>query len=315
MVSVWYQTQRGRVEGMSTASQPIVVTGANGLVGSRVSAVLSERGVPVRAVVRRAGTAPELPGVEEVVGEFHDREFMAGVANGAAAVVHTVHPMGDDDLQAIAVEWAGTLAEAVRDAGVGLFVHVSTTSVYEREAETGDVDEASALVDDSANLYSVTKRDTERAIEAVEGMTRVMVRPTAILGPGETSVWNTLRPEAARDEAEARTDDPDRTFGWVHLSDLADLIADIATGKIATSDDPERGPVPGAVTAVNAVSGNVGLGEYLAPVCEAVGVEPVWETRPGFRGELLADRARAWGWSPKVGFDDAMAELIDGLAT
>lgn len=302
------------MDDMDTARQPIVVTGANGLVGARVCAVLSGRGVPVRAVVRREGTAPELPGVEETVGEFHDREFATRVASGAAAVVHTVHPMGDDDLQATAVEWASSLAKAVRDAGVELFVQVSTTSVYKREAGTGDVHESSEIVDDSANLYSVTKRDTERAIAAVDGMTRVMVRPTSIFGPGETSIWNTIRPQAAREEAEARTDDPDRTFGYVHVSDLADLIADIATGAVAPSADPAEGPAPGEVTAVNAVSGTVAYREYLAPVCEALGVEPIWEERPAFRAELLAERARAWGWSPKVGFDEAMEELLDGLA-
>ena len=38
--------------------QPVVVTGANGLVGSHVCAALAQRGVAVRAVVRRSGTAP-----------------------------------------------------------------------------------------------------------------------------------------------------------------------------------------------------------------------------------------------------------------
>lgn len=300
---------------METNTHTIVVTGANGLVGARVCAVLSERGVPVRAVVRREGSAPRLPGIDEVVGEFHDPEFAARFARGAAAVVHTVHPMGDDDLQATAVDWAASLAQAVRDAGVELFVQVSTTSVYERVADTGDVDEHAKLVDDSANLYAVTKRDTERAIEAVDGMTRVMVRPTSIFGPGETSIWNTVRPEGIREKAEDRTDDPDRTFGYVHVTDLAELIADIATGKIAPSADPEEGPVAGEVTAVNAVSGTVAYREYLGPVCEALGVDPIWEQRPAFRAELLADRARSWGWAPKVSFEESMAELLDGLAS
>lgn len=293
--------------------RPIVVTGANGLVGARVCAVLSSRGVPVRAIVRREGSAPQLPGVEERVGEFHDRDVALEACRGAAAAIHTVHPMGDDDLQADAVGWAGAFAEAARDAGVPLFVHVSTTSVYEREAETGDVDENSALVLDSANLYSVTKRDTERAIGAVDGMTRVLVRPTAILGNSENSVWNTLRPQDARDSQEGRVDDPDRTFGWVHVRDLAELIVDIATGRIATAAEQQDGPVEGEVTAVNAVSGNVRMRDYLEPVCEAVGVEPRWETRQAFRASLLADRARNWGWNPTMSFDESMAELIGNL--
>ena len=298
----------------TTATGPVVVTGANGFVGSHVCRALVDRGAGVRALVRRAGTAPDLDGVEEVVGDFTDAAFAGQACAGASAVVHTVHPMGDEDgLQAKSVAWSRALAEAARDASVPLFVHVSTTSVYEREGDTGDVDELSPLVDDDANEYSVTKRDTDQALGEVDGITRVLVRPTAILGAGESSIWNTLRPEDMRTDESARTDDPERTFGWVHVTDLADLIADIATGSIALNADSSAGPVPAMATPVNAVSGNVRLGEYIAPVCAAVGVEPVWQERNAFRAHLLAERARAWGWSPKVTFEEAMSEVVAGL--
>ena len=52
----------------------VVVTGANGLVGSHVVSALGERGATVRAVVRRVGTAPQHPGVEEHVGDFADSD-------------------------------------------------------------------------------------------------------------------------------------------------------------------------------------------------------------------------------------------------
>lgn len=293
---------------------PVVVTGANGFVGSHVTAALAQRGgARVRAVVRKAGTAPQLPGVEEVVGEFQDPAFASAVCSGARAVVNTVHPMRDDDSQADAVPWAAALAKTAREAGVERFVHVSTTSVYERGEETGDVDEGSALVDDSANEYSVTKRATDDAIAEVDGITRVIVRPTSILGPGESSIWNTLRPREIRGDEDARRDDPDRTFGWVHVSDLAALIADVATGAIPLAADPADGPVEGAATPINAVSGNVALRDYLGRVAEAAGVEPVWERRSSFRSQLRADRARAWGWAPEVTFEEAMAELVAGL--
>lgn len=291
----------------------IVVTGANGLVGSHVCKALAERGARIRAVVRRAGAAPSLPGLEEVVGEFQDPAFAASICDGADAVVQTVHPMRDDDLQTSSAGWSQQFAVAARDAGVPLYVHISTTSVYHRDETTGDIDEHSKLVDDDADDYAVTKRATDDALRAVDGITRVFVHPTAVLGKGEWSVWNVRRPQAIRDDASFRRDDPDRTFGWVHIDDLADLIADIATGAIAPADDPERGPVPGEATSVNAISGNVPMRDYIAPVAAAVGVEPEWEQRPAFRAKLLANRAKAWGWQPKVTFEDAMQELVDGL--
>jgi len=130
----------------------VVVTGANGFVGARVCRALVERGATVRAVVRRPGTAPDVDGVEEHVGDFLDPELAPAVVAGATAVVTTVHPMGDDreTQQRVSVEGTAALARLARDAGVGL--------------------------------------------------TRVLVRPPAILGSGDTSIWNTLRPASMRDD-------------------------------------------------------------------------------------------------------------------
>ena len=110
-------------------SEPVVViTGANGLVGSRTCAVLVGHGATVRAVVRRPGAAPPLAGVEEWVGDFHNADFAGSVVRGASAVVTTVHPMGSDRAtqHRIAVEGTPVIARAARDAGVARLVHVST---------------------------------------------------------------------------------------------------------------------------------------------------------------------------------------------
>ena len=109
-----------------TTAPVVVVTGANGLVGARTCAALTERGATVRAVVRREGSAPALPGVEEWVGEFFDPELAAARRRGADAVVTTVHPMGSDreTQHRIAVEGTPVLARAARDAGVDRLVHV-----------------------------------------------------------------------------------------------------------------------------------------------------------------------------------------------
>ena len=296
-------------------SGPIVVTGANGLVGARVCAVLSERGVTVRAVVRRAGTAPSLPGVLEWVGDFHDEGVAAAVTDGASAVVTTVHPMGSDleTQRAIGVEGTPVLARAARDAEVERFVHISTAAVYDRAPEAGDVTETSPLVGDGGGDYPVTKRDTDAALAEVAGLTTVLLRPPAILGAGSSSVWNTLRPKAMREREEARHARPDATFPWVHVDDLARLAADVAAGVIATSTDAARGPVAGATTPLNVAAGPATQADYYRAVCGAVGVEPVWDDGPAWTGQISSARAHAWGWAPSVSLEDALAEIRTGL--
>lgn len=289
----------------------VVVTGANGLVGSRTCAALVERGATVRAAVRRPGTAPVLAGVEERVGDFTDPGFAAAVVKDASAVVTTVHPMGSDleTQYRIGVEGTPVVARAAVEASLDRLVHISTAGVYDRSPGVGDVDESSPLVANDAGAYPTTKRDTDAALADVDGITRVLLRPPAILGPGESSVWNALRPAAIRDDEQARHAVPQQTFAWVHVDDLATLAADIASGRVAISTDPEAGPVAGACTAVNVAAGAATVRDYHETVTGALGVEPIWDDAPAWTGQILAGRARGWGWTPTVDLTRALAEI------
>jgi nucleoside-diphosphate-sugar epimerase len=288
----------------NSLSAPIVVTGANGLVGSQVCQSLVDRGAAVRAVVRRAGTAPRLSGVEEHVGEFGDPEFAETVVQGAAAMVTTVHPMGSDRAtqHQVGVVDTSTLVRAARDAGVSRVVHISTAAVYDRSPEAGDIDESSPLVPDDAGDYPVTKRDTDAALEEVDGVTGILIRPPAILGSGESSMWNSLHPARIAQDAHARQAVPEATFA-----------ADLATGTIASANDPQDGPVQNAWTAVNLAARSATARDYYGTVASAVGVEPDWQDEPAWVGEILATRARGWGWAPQVDLHHALAEIDSGL--
>ncbi len=300
---------------MSSSASVAVVTGANGLVGSRVCEALVERGVRARAIVRRAGTAPALPGVAEVVGDFAEPKFAASVVSGASSVVTTVHPMGSDRGTQERIGVAGTLvvARAAASAGVGRLVHISTAAVYDRSPEIGDIDEASALVGDDAGDYAVTKRDTDMALAGVDGITRVLLRPPAILGPGPTSVWNTLRPAVMREDERARSAIADATFAWVHVADLASLAADLASGRISDAADQASGPGANACIPLNVAAARATQRDYYEVVTGALGVDPVWEEAPAWTGRILADRARGWGWAPTIDLAQASDEIAAGL--
>jgi nucleoside-diphosphate-sugar epimerase len=301
------------VDDVATPSPVVVVTGANGLVGATVCRALVERSAQVRAVGRRAGSAPAFDGVTEHVGDFADESFAREVTQGADAVVTTVHPMGSSrEVQhRVAVEGTPVLARAARDAGVARLVHVSTTGVYDRSPGITDVAEDGALAPEGSGDYPDTKNATDAALTQDGGLTTVLVRPPAIIGAGDTSVWNTLRPRAIRDGE--RRANPVQTWAWVHVDDLAALIADVATGAIATADDPQRGPVAGGTTPVIVAGEAATWRDYLATVTDALGVAPEWTDEPVWTGQLRTDRARRWGWAPKVSLAQAMDELRRGL--
>jgi 2-alkyl-3-oxoalkanoate reductase len=293
----------------------VVVTGANGLVGSRLCVALAGRGATVRAVTRRTGVAPALAGVAEHVGDFADSGFATTLLAGADAAITTVHPMGSagDVQRRVGVEGTRTFALAAAAAGVQRFVHVSTAAVYDRSPGAGDVDESSELVDADADDYPVTKRDADLALAAVDGLTRVLLRPPAILGAGESSIWNAVRPAAIRKDETARHAVPHQSWPWVHVDDLVALAADVATGRIAASADPETGPVTGGCTPVNVAAGPATLRDYYETVTSAVGVAPIWDEAPAWTGRLLADRAHSWGWAPAVDLETALDEIALGL--
>jgi nucleoside-diphosphate-sugar epimerase len=211
----------------------------------------------------------------------------------------------------VGVEGTPVLARAARDAGVARLVHVSTAGVYDLSAGVGDVAEDGALLPEGSGDYPDTKNATDAALARIDGLTTVLVRPPAILGAGETSVWNTLRPRAI-----ARggfRENPARTWSWVHVDDLAAFLADVATGAVAPADDPERGPVAGSTTPVIVAGEPATWRDYLGTVSDALGIAPEWTDEPVWTGRLLTDRAHGWGWAPRVGLAQALDELRRGL--
>ena len=130
---------------------------------------------------------------------------------------------------------------------------------------------------DDANAYAATKRDTDAALAEVDGITRVILRPPAILGAGESSIWNSVRPAEIRDDPQAppRRARPD--FAWVHVDDLAALAAAVASGRVAAVDGPRDRPVDGGCTAVNVAAEAGTVRDYYETVTTALGLEPVWD--------------------------------------
>jgi uncharacterized protein YbjT (DUF2867 family) len=70
-----------------TQLPPVLVTGATGRVGRAVVGLLTEAGVPVRALTRRSAAAAELPaGVEVVTGDLTAPESLDAALRGAGTV-------------------------------------------------------------------------------------------------------------------------------------------------------------------------------------------------------------------------------------
>jgi uncharacterized protein YbjT (DUF2867 family) len=108
-----------------------LVVGATGQVGAEVVRQLSERGVQVRALVRRGSRTraiEELPGVELVEGDLFDRGIAERVVTGCEHVIATangVTPRRRGDTGRLEKDAYPRLIGAAQDAGVQRFVYLS----------------------------------------------------------------------------------------------------------------------------------------------------------------------------------------------
>ena len=284
----------------------VLVTGANGFVGSHVCQRLAEQGVRVRALVRRKGETPELqhPGIEEGEGEFTDATDCKRAVPGADAVVHCAATAGDDIDHVRHVNTHGTqsIANAALDEGMDRFVHISTGAVYDRD-ERAVVDEDTPMVDEGAP-YAVTKAEAEEVVHNYheEGLPTVILRPPAILGVGPTSTWGSRVPGMVLDGELTTQTSGETTLAWVHVDDLVDAVA------LALNEDTAVGRT------YNVVGGHTTWQRYVDDIRSWADEElpsPFPEgAEAGWQGEFTTDRIRdELGWEPARSYEQAMEEI------
>ena len=118
----------------------ILVTGANGFVGGHVVRALVDAGERVRALVRDAGGAGALDGVdcELARGDVTDPASLRAATEGCTTVVHLVAILTGKpgDFDRVMTEGTRSLLDAARDAGVSRFVQMSALGTSEATKDT-----------------------------------------------------------------------------------------------------------------------------------------------------------------------------------
>jgi 2-alkyl-3-oxoalkanoate reductase len=281
----------------------VLLTGATGFVGGRVTRRLRERGDEVVALVRSPADHLEAWDVDQHVGELTDVATLTTLLADADAVVHAAASLDDDLASARRVNRDGTAAivDAALSAGRRRLVHVSTTSVYDRRAAgDAEISETHALVT-SGPAYALTKAEAEAEVArgVTGGLRALVLRPPAVLGAGPTSTWGTHVPRRVRDRA-LPPRDPAATFAWVHVEDLVDVVL---AGVDSTVE-----------ATVNVVGGHTTFGVYLDRIARIVGAVPSQVTGTSapadWRGQLATGRLRrVLGARPRRSFDEALDEI------
>jgi nucleoside-diphosphate-sugar epimerase len=177
----------------------VLVTGATGFLGGAVARRLHAAGHEVLATGRSPvrGAALAQTGPRFVAADLTNREGAEALCRDQDWIVHCAalsSPWGAYPLFHDAnVVATSNLVGAASRAGVGRFVHISTPSLYMGGGSRFDVREDDPLPA-PVNAYAATKREAEKVVRAAReaGLRSVILRPRALFGPGDTTLFPRL---------------------------------------------------------------------------------------------------------------------------
>jgi dihydroflavonol-4-reductase len=176
------------------------VTGATGLLGSRIVEQLLAGGGEVTALVRdrrrAAALLPDHPGLTVVTGDITELDSYRDHLRGKAAVFHTAayfreyfQPGPDlDQLDRVNVQAVEELLLASAAAGIPVVVHTSSTTVLERRPGRVIDEDSRPARDQPPNAYRDSKVRAETVVaRCVErtGLRVPLVLPGWMWGPGD----------------------------------------------------------------------------------------------------------------------------------
>lgn len=212
----------------------ILVTGANGFVGSALCSRLCRDGAFVRGAVRSLSSQPD--GVEAVaIGSLSSETDWAIALKNVEQVVHLaarVHVMSDKNSNSLAeflrvnVDGAANLARQAAAAGARRFVFLSSVKVNGEFTEMGKpftADDMPAPTDP----YGISKHEAEqflRQIAVDTGMEVVIIRSPLVYGPGVKANFESMMRWLARGVPLPLAAVTENRRSLVALDNLVDLI-------------------------------------------------------------------------------------------
>lgn len=214
---------------LSESGLLVLVTGANGFIGSHLTEALLGRGYRVRCMVRRVSDLTfvrDLP-VEWVYADVRDAKGLRQACQDVDTICHCAALTRALDLETflrVNTEGTGALARAAIEANPDLqrFVFVSSQTVAGPSQSPGD------LMDESRSpqpltWYAKSKWAAEQALLAMnDGLPLTIIRPAAVYGPRDRDffayfelVKRGLQLELGRDE---------RWYSLIYVRDLVELV-------------------------------------------------------------------------------------------
>jgi nucleoside-diphosphate-sugar epimerase len=315
----------------------VVVVGATGNAGtSLLRALEQEPAVDSVLGVARRVPALSLPTVEWAAADI-SRDELAPLFRGADAVVHLawlIQPSRDAAaLRATNVDGSARVFRAVADAGVKTLVYASSVGAYSPGPKDRAVGEDWPTAGIKTSFYSRHKAEVEQLLDVFEAehpdVRVVRLRPGLKFKRDAASEIRRYfagpllpSPLVHPDRIPVVPDTPRLVFQAVHTDDVADayrraVVSDVHGAFNVAADpvlDPDRlaallgarkVPVPARVLrTAAALTWRARLQPTPEGWVDMALLSPIMDTTRA-REEL--------GWTPRLGGDEALRELLSGL--
>lgn len=281
-----------------------LITGAAGLVGSRIAQRFLLEGMAGRALDQRP---VDVAGVEPFVGDVTDRTAVQRATAGAALVVHCAAVISGTSEETMRVNAEGTrrLLEAAMQAGCERFLYMSTAAVYAFD-DRAVVDESTPFLQEGP-AFQLSRVRAEQAVwvASARGLAVTVFRPYFILGAHPTSTWSALLAQRILKGEFLLRSDGSGSWPYVHVDNLVEAVIKATYTARAVGQ------------AYNIVDGQTTGREYINRFCHWLGLDslPTRQEVVPWRGRLSGAKAeRELGYVPRVSYEEAMSETERYLA-
>ena len=311
----------------------VLVTGANGFVGSALCARLRRDGVFVRSAVRALSSPPDCAETV-VIGSLSSETDWTAALRNVDQIVHLaarVHVMNDKcsdplaEFRRVNVEGTVALARQAAVAGVRRFVFLSSVKVNGEFTKPGHPFTADD-VPSPEDPYGVSKHEAEqllRQIAAETGMEVVIIRPALVYGLGVKANFESMMRWLARGVPLPLAAVTENRRSLVALDNLVDLIVKClnhpaAANQIFLVSDGEDLSTAQLLKRMGAAMGHPARVFYLPPPLLKLGA--IVLNKPGIYqrlcGSLRLDIAKTrqlLGWAPPVSVDEGLRRAAEGF--
>ncbi|MBC8155004.1 MAG: NAD-dependent epimerase/dehydratase family protein [Bacteroidetes bacterium] len=277
----------------------VLLTGANGFLGSHLARRLLDSGYAVRAFVRPSGNLEPLAGLplDRWQGDLRDADHVLAATYGCDFVIHAgalaqVNPARSSAIWDVNVKGTENVLAAARRVGVQRLVYVGTANVFGFGSKEAPGDETQPYMGTRYGLdyMDSKKKATEQVLQAVRyGLQAVLVHPTFMLGPMDTKpTSNEMILALYRGQVPGY---PPGGKNYVHVDDVATAITNALT----------QGTVGESYILGNE---NLSYREAFTLIADVVGVKPPRLPIPAF-----ASGVYAWLTEQKAAIDGYLAQV------